>query len=140
DRHRGNRAAPRNRLRSLFRGRAAAVAPARRGRPRDRKPHPHPCNAARTTASSCHRHVLRPLPAGGGSRRGGRRAGGGFLQAPIEPRFSHSRAAGASQRTLPARAASRASQIDRKSTRLNSSHVAISYAVFCLKKKKRKTD
>src|SRR5690625_411293 len=28
--------------------------------------------------------------------------------------------------------------LDRKSTRLNSSHVAISYAVFCLKKKKRK--
>src|SRR5690606_41301397 len=27
-------------------------------------------------------------------------------------------------------------QIDRKSTRLNSSHVKISYAVFCLKKKK----
>src|SRR5690625_6135125 len=27
---------------------------------------------------------------------------------------------------------------DRKSTRLNSSHVAISYAVFCLKKKKIK--
>src|SRR5699024_12625478 len=26
--------------------------------------------------------------------------------------------------------------IDRKSTRLNSSHVSISYAVFCLKKKK----
>src|SRR5690606_39565629 len=29
---------------------------------------------------------------------------------------------------------------DRKSTRLNSSHVKISYAVFCLKKKKKKTD
>src|SRR5690625_5949094 len=28
---------------------------------------------------------------------------------------------------------------DRKSTRLNSSHVAISYAVFCLKKKNNKT-
>src|SRR5699024_11307821 len=28
--------------------------------------------------------------------------------------------------------------IDRKSTRLNSSHVSISYAVFCLKKKKNK--
>src|SRR5437660_9677602 len=28
---------------------------------------------------------------------------------------------------------------DRKSTRLNSSHVAISYAVFCLKKKKKRT-
>src|SRR6266511_2618887 len=30
------------------------------------------------------------------------------------------------------------SPIDRKSTRLNSSHVKISYAVFCLKKKKKK--
>src|SRR5256885_6017144 len=30
-------------------------------------------------------------------------------------------------------------EIDRKSTRLNSSHLVISYAVFCLKKKKRKT-
>src|SRR5690625_5425637 len=31
----------------------------------------------------------------------------------------------------------RKADADRKSTRLNSSHVAISYAVFCLKKKKR---
>src|SRR3712207_8870292 len=30
------------------------------------------------------------------------------------------------------------SQLDRKSTRLNSSHANISYAVFCLKKKKNK--
>src|SRR5688572_31783650 len=30
-------------------------------------------------------------------------------------------------------------RIDRKSTRLNSSHSQISYAVFCLKKKKKKT-
>src|SRR5439155_26271701 len=29
-------------------------------------------------------------------------------------------------------------ELDRKSTRLNSSHVAISYAVFCLKKKNAK--
>src|SRR5699024_11681515 len=29
-------------------------------------------------------------------------------------------------------------RVDRKSTRLNSSHVSISYAVFCLKKKKKK--
>src|SRR5258707_7321320 len=29
---------------------------------------------------------------------------------------------------------------DRKSTRLNSSHANISYAVFCLKKKKKKSD
>src|SRR5439155_23472233 len=33
----------------------------------------------------------------------------------------------------------RTSAADRKSTRLNSSHVAISYAVFCLKKKKKNT-
>src|SRR5690349_22666308 len=31
-----------------------------------------------------------------------------------------------------------AGMVDRKSTRLNSSHVEISYAVFCLKKKKNK--
>src|SRR3989442_2050354 len=31
-----------------------------------------------------------------------------------------------------------AGALDRKSTRLNSSHVRISYAVFCLKKKKDK--
>src|SRR5438034_8239944 len=30
--------------------------------------------------------------------------------------------------------------LDRKSTRLNSSHTVISYAVFCLKKKKKKND
>src|SRR5437667_7787102 len=29
---------------------------------------------------------------------------------------------------------------DRKSTRLNSSHITISYAVFCLKKKKQKQE
>src|SRR5258708_23909347 len=33
----------------------------------------------------------------------------------------------------------RLSQRDRKSTRLNSSHQIISYAVFCLKKKKKNT-
>src|SRR5436309_15958335 len=32
----------------------------------------------------------------------------------------------------------RIGRTDRKSTRLNSSHVKISYAVFCLKKKKKK--
>src|SRR5690625_6068102 len=34
----------------------------------------------------------------------------------------------------------RTSCSDRKSTRLNSSHVAISYAVFCLKKKRNKNE
>src|SRR2546426_1642023 len=32
----------------------------------------------------------------------------------------------------------RSSMSDRKSTRLNSSHLVISYAVFCLKKKKKR--
>src|SRR5438128_7218309 len=36
------------------------------------------------------------------------------------------------------RAARGGADIDRKSTRLNSSHGSISYAVFCLKKKKNK--
>src|SRR5438067_8888965 len=39
--------------------------------------------------------------------------------------------------TSGAAAASAAPVQDRKSTRLNSSHVSISYAVFCLKKKKQ---
>src|SRR5258708_29326419 len=35
-------------------------------------------------------------------------------------------------------AANHRASLDRKSTRLNSSHQIISYAVFCLKKKKKK--
>src|SRR5256885_8427731 len=42
----------------------------------------------------------------------------GFLRAAATPRLMQANAAG-----------------DRKSTRLNSSHLVISYAVFCLKKK-----
>src|SRR2546426_8867904 len=45
---------------------------------------------------------------------------------------------GAAWRALGAGpAASPPRRIDRKSTRLNSSHLVISYAVFCLKKKKK---
>src|SRR3712207_7070295 len=39
---------------------------------------------------------------------------------------------------LPGRFLFRTASRDRKSTRLNSSHANISYAVFCLKKKKKK--
>src|SRR5256885_5525992 len=39
-------------------------------------------------------------------------------------------------RMVAASATPKAAPIDRKSTRLNSSHLVISYAVFCLKKKK----
>src|SRR6266566_8405236 len=41
-------------------------------------------------------------------------------------------------RTRARRPAPRGCARDRKSTRLNSSHLVISYAVFCLKKKKKK--
>src|SRR5690348_18161382 len=47
--------------------------------------------------------------------------------------------AGALQRTSPHGVEHRRVGRDRKSTRLNSSHPSISYAVFCLKKKKTKT-
>src|SRR5206468_11859124 len=41
------------------------------------------------------------------------------------------------QRLADGRAVHRSRPVDRKSTRLNSSHDQISYAVFCLKKKKK---
>src|SRR5260221_8362835 len=40
---------------------------------------------------------------------------------------------------LPCGRFTQGDHLDRKSTRLNSSHTVISYAVFCLKKKKKKT-
>src|SRR5256885_17165838 len=43
----------------------------------------------------------------------------------------------APQRTIQARRGDLEPAVDRKSTRLNSSHLVISYAVFCLKKKKK---
>src|SRR5256885_10438133 len=51
---------------------------------------------------------------------------------PISPRRATCRTG---FRSAPAVWARRAA--DRKSTRLNSSHLVISYAVFCLKKKKK---
>src|SRR5690242_20949734 len=44
---------------------------------------------------------------------------------------------GAAPYATPLRTAATLSMGDRKSTRLNSSHMSISYAVFCLKKKKK---
>src|SRR5437773_5539970 len=40
---------------------------------------------------------------------------------------------------IPRRGGESGGGVDRKSTRLNSSHITISYAVFCLKKKKKNT-
>src|SRR5207249_8948032 len=52
---------------------------------------------------------------------------------------SHWKSSRLRQRTFARRrdAPARRPRRDRKSTRLNSSHVSISYAVFCLKKKKK---
>src|SRR5690606_41551210 len=48
---------------------------------------------------------------------------------------SRTRIPAASPATKPSRSTSKGRDADRKSTRLNSSHVKTSYAVFCLKKK-----
>src|SRR5690349_22935559 len=54
---------------------------------------------------------------------------------PVRREFS---AGGVLVRSVRGRPMFAAIRPDRKSTRLNSSHVEISYAVFCLKKKKKK--
>src|SRR5256885_7788849 len=61
--------------------------------------------------------LFRSCAGGGEARAPGRRGRGGAHQ-------------------QPARARRGGPGLDRKSTRLNSSHLVISYAVFCLKKKK----
>src|SRR5256885_3297196 len=69
--------------------------------------------------------LFRSLPAAGYAvARGARQAVAGALR-PLERVAAETRAIG------PAELG------DRKSTRLNSSHLVISYAVFCLKKKKK---
>src|SRR5437870_9899791 len=96
------------------------------------------------------RRSLRTAPPLPGPRRsgcgGGRRGRGGTGRrgtGPVERRRLGVEApqvlAGLLQLLLVADRAIAVHQAqDRKSTRLNSSHVAISYAVFCLKKKKKK--
>src|SRR5436853_4024462 len=65
---------------------------------------------------------------GGGrlDRRVDRLALGGLAARPAAAQFGH----------VAAAPEQRVDIADRKSTRLNSSHLGISYAVFCLKKKK----
>src|SRR5207249_10534571 len=65
-------------------------------------------------------------------RSPGDRASPGRRSCPRRRRRVARRSQASSPRATPGR--------DRKSTRLNSSHVSISYAVFCLKKKKKKND
>src|SRR5690606_40049772 len=74
----------------------------------------------------------------GGPHRGGDRGPGGAV---VRGRLRRDPRRGTPRRPRPDRVRARrrlagAGRRDRKSTRLNSSHVKISYAVFCLKKKK----
>src|SRR5258708_124252 len=69
-----------------------------------------------------HRDAREQVRAHAGPRRGGDRPGAG-------PRSARSQISPAEERNPGG---------DRKSTRLNSSHQIISYAVFCLKKKNQK--
>src|SRR6266496_154057 len=71
---------------------------------------------------------------GRGSRHGRRR------DDRFPARAGSARRPGSIRRPGPVRQPDLARPKDRKSTRLNSSHVEISYAVFCLKKKKKKDE
>src|SRR5438445_5345423 len=62
-----------------------------------------------------------------------RRRSGAFLTRKVVDHVRRLRSLGAQRRSQAP------PLVDRKSTRLNSSHANISYAVFCLKKKKNKT-
>src|SRR5699024_11647058 len=64
------------------------------------------------------------------------RVEGGSLRYHLAKRFRYARIGKAGRAGLRIGSAqARAAGLDRKSTRRNSSHVSISYAVFCLKKK-----
>src|SRR3712207_7433489 len=67
---------------------------------------------------------------------GGVASAGGAVQAEVG---RAGRAAAAGQEPEVGAVPGVQAAVDRKSTRLNSSHANISYAVFCLKKKKKKT-
>src|SRR5258708_29693738 len=75
------------------------------------------------------RRILPALLAGGN-----RKFSEGLRDSPRRPTELRER----SNRTNQPNASHRRCDRDRKSTRLNSSHQIISYAVFCLKKKKNK--
>src|SRR5690625_5734374 len=96
--------------------------------------------SSHTQSNSLSLHDALPFSGGGGRRvptRGCRRgrqhagcAGGGHPAAGGGGRMAGAGGGGGAVHRHPDVA-------DRKSTRLNSSHVANSYAVFCLKKKKK---
>src|SRR5690606_41024442 len=78
------------------------------------------------------------IPGGGAPETGGGRGRSNLRRGALGmPPGGGGRSSGR-PRAPPGLQCRRAGDQDRKSTRLNSSHVKISYAVFCLKKKKNK--
>src|SRR5687768_17886239 len=71
-------------------------------------------------------------------RQESQRVCGVLLPAPVLPRRPGRRGLPRPDGLHPDRGLRLFPHLDRKSTRLNSSHGYISYAVFCLKKKKKK--
>src|SRR5438034_4620424 len=63
--------------------------------------------------------------------------GNSFCSSPLRRQIQTILRSIVTESTMPV---SRLPEADRKSTRLNSSHTVISYAVFCLKKKKKKNN
>src|SRR5437868_9799734 len=63
-----------------------------------------------------------------------------LFRSPVRYRRAPDRPLKLSGTNLSAVISGRCTYPDRKSTRLNSSHVSISYAVFCLKKKKKTSE
>src|SRR5205807_4126370 len=59
-----------------------------------------------------------------------------LFRSALHPRSARVRVLPRGVRPPPGETSRKLCQADRKSTRLNSSHLVISYAVFCLKKKK----
>src|SRR6266567_1770396 len=86
------------------------------------------------------RHVVGPAQPGHGDLYQLRRVAIAARTRPARSAISASSAGpGESAARSPAGSPTLSGRRDRKSTRLNSSHSQISYAVFCLKKKKNKT-
>src|SRR5437879_9696171 len=91
---------------------------------------PRPPPAARMVATMVTTAIHRAHGCGGAGIGGGAYAGGGIQ--PSGAGGGAGDSCGTSSRDCGSNSE------DRKSTRLNSSHRCISYAVFCLKKKKKK--
>src|SRR2546426_7713778 len=80
-----------------------------------------------------------PGMVGPGAATPGAAAGGGISAAALVRARSSKRLGRTPKNSRPATESATTAPPDRKSTRLNSSHLVISYAVFCLKKKKKNT-